>query len=114
MTHKEADGPFGPVVQSNNAIWPMAPQHLTSVSIKLTRNLQTRQLTDGVKRPMSLVWLSVIFTNVYAWKCLVSHDQPQQRNLYKERIPQNTCINENLPYKERPSPPRNEDRSTLL
>ena len=31
---------------------------------------------------------------------------PNQRNLYKEKIPQNTYINEDLPYKERPSPPR--------
>ena len=29
-------------------------------------------------------------------------------NSYKKRIPQDTCIYENLPYKERPSPPRNE------
>ena len=33
---------------------------------------------------------------------------PNQRNLYKERAPQNTCINKNLSYKERPSPPKNE------
>ena len=30
-----------------------------------------------------------------------------QRNPYNKRIPQSTCINEDLPYKERPSPPRN-------
>ena len=33
---------------------------------------------------------------------------PNQRNLYKERIPQNMCINEDLPYKKRPFPSRNE------
>ena len=33
---------------------------------------------------------------------------PNQRNPYKERILQSTCINEELPYKERSSPPRNE------
>ena len=33
---------------------------------------------------------------------------PNQRNLHKKRIPPNTCINENLPHKERSSPPRNE------
>ena len=32
---------------------------------------------------------------------------PNQRNLYKERIPQNIWINENLSYKEKPSLPRN-------
>ena len=32
---------------------------------------------------------------------------PNQRNPYNKRIPQSTCINEDLPYKERPSPPRN-------
>ena len=30
------------------------------------------------------------------------------KRIYKERILQNTCINKDLPYKERPSPPRNE------
>ena len=33
---------------------------------------------------------------------------PNQRNPYKERILQSTCINEDLPYKERFSTPRNE------
>ena len=32
---------------------------------------------------------------------------PNQESPHKERIPQDTCINEDLPYKERPSPPRN-------
>ena len=32
---------------------------------------------------------------------------PNQRSLYTERIPQNTCIYENLPHKEMPSSPRN-------
>ena len=31
-----------------------------------------------------------------------------QGNPYKERIPPITCIYEDLPYKEKPSPPRNE------
>ena len=33
---------------------------------------------------------------------------PNQGNPYKERIQQDMCINEDLPYKERPSPLRNE------
>ena len=33
-----------------------------------------------------------------------------QRSLYKERIPQNTYINEDLPHKETPSPLRNKGR----
>ena len=32
---------------------------------------------------------------------------PNQGDSYKERIPQDTLINEDLPYKERPSMPRN-------
>ena len=32
---------------------------------------------------------------------------PNQGNLYKEWIPQNTCINEDLLYKEIPSSPKN-------
>ena len=32
---------------------------------------------------------------------------PNQQSLYMERILQNTCIYENLPYKEMPSSPRN-------
>ena len=33
---------------------------------------------------------------------------PNQKSPYKERIPQNTRINKDLPYKERPFLPRNE------
>ena len=33
-----------------------------------------------------------------------------QRSLYMERIPQNTCINEDLPHKETPLPLRNKCR----
>ena len=33
---------------------------------------------------------------------------PNQKGPHKERIPQDTCINEDLPYKERSSLPRNE------
>ena len=62
----------------------------------------------GVKRPTGPTWLNLISTNIYARKYLASPINPNQRNLHKERIPPNTCINENLPYKERSSPPKNE------
>ena len=32
---------------------------------------------------------------------------PNQESPHKERILQDTCINDDLPYKERSSPPRN-------
>ena len=35
---------------------------------------------------------------------------PNQQSLYMERIPQNTCIYENLPHKEMPSSPRNKSQ----
>ena len=39
---------------------------------------------------------------------------PKQQSLFMERIPQNTCIYENLPHKEMPSSPRNKGRFHII
>ena len=94
-------------IQSKSTNWPTAPRHLMSVSVKPAGNLWTRRVTNGLKRLTSLVWLSVIFTNVYTWKCLVSHDQTQSKKSLQGKDSENTCINEDLFYKERSFSSRN-------
>ena len=39
---------------------------------------------------------------------------PNQEGSYKKRILQDMCINDDLPYKERPTLPRNECNFTSL
>ena len=55
----------------------------------------------------SPTWPYLASTNEYIRKHLVPTVNPNQKDPYKERITQDTHINENLPYKERPSLPRN-------
>ena len=66
------------------------------------------------KRPMRIKVITGL-----AWPCLTPMDiytrnhlhptiNPNQEGPHKERISQGTCINEDLPYKERSSPPKNE------
>ena len=53
-------------------------------------------------------WPYLASTNVYKGNILCPMVNPNQKDSYKERILQDTRVNEDLPYKKRPSSPRNE------
>ena len=87
--------------------------HETMGILEQNKRLTKRERLTGVKKPTG--WRTWRVQCGLAWPPQISIQgnilhltiSPNQGNPHKERIPQDTCIYENLPYKERPSPPRN-------
>ena len=113
-TCKEADNPIRlhtPLhvrkYEKDNAIgWRShlhTPQclHGTTGREKVDRN---KRRPTRIKDMTGLAWPRISIQG----NILLPMINPNQKGPHKEKIPQDTCINEDLPYKERSSPSRNE------
>ena len=113
---KRVDGTHVPIsfTKTNGRLRPTTPNVTTPQCNSTGTSISQRETKGRVKGLMgrkgrrikhSLAWPPRISTQ---GNILHPTINPNQESLHKERISQYTGINEDLPYKERPSPPRNE------